>query len=275
VLIVWKLDRLGRSLPHLIEAVMTLEKRGVGFRSITEAIDTTTSSGRLVFHLFGALGQFERDLIQERTRAGLTAAAARGRKGGRKPVVNLDKLERARAIIGKGLTVREGALVSKSAKRRSTKRFARIRYNQMRRNAIDLGADADRERPALRREFRSALMSDTKWRKVFAALAGPECSLKQGIFQFFRAATERRMALPSEAMLADRWVQDSVEVGPYSYASILWLELPTQAIPLGMEQVPAAWIDQDITRARRAIEALGQMPVAETDRGLRVIGYLP
>jgi len=109
VLVVWKLDRLGRSLPHLIETVTTLQKRGVGFRSITEAIDTTTSSGRLVFHLFGALGQFERDLIQERTRAGLMAAAARGRKGGRKPVVTTEKLERARSIIGKGLTVREAA----------------------------------------------------------------------------------------------------------------------------------------------------------------------
>ena len=70
VLIVWKLDRLGRSLPHLIETVTSLATRGVGFRSITEAIDTTTPGGRLVFHLFGALGQFERDLIQERTRAG-------------------------------------------------------------------------------------------------------------------------------------------------------------------------------------------------------------
>ena len=68
VLIVWKLDRLGRSLPHLIETVATLDKRGVGFRSLTEAIDTTTPGGRLVFHLFGALGQFERDLIRERTR---------------------------------------------------------------------------------------------------------------------------------------------------------------------------------------------------------------
>jgi DNA invertase Pin-like site-specific DNA recombinase len=110
VLIVWKLDRLGRSLPHLIETVTSLAKRGVGFRSITEAIDTTTSGGRLVFHLFGALGQFERDLIQERTRAGLAAAAARGRKGGRKPVVTDDKLERARASIAKGLTVREAAV---------------------------------------------------------------------------------------------------------------------------------------------------------------------
>jgi DNA invertase Pin-like site-specific DNA recombinase len=109
VLIVWKLDRLGRSLPHLIETVTSLATRGVGFRSITEAIDTTTPGGRLVFHLFGALGQFERDLIQERTRAGLAAAAARGRKGGRKPVVTGEKLERARAIIAKGLTVREVA----------------------------------------------------------------------------------------------------------------------------------------------------------------------
>ena len=110
MLVVWKLDRLGRSLPHLIETVTALEKRGVGFRSITEAIDTTTPGGRLVFHLFGALGQFERDLIRERTRAGLAAAAARGRKGGRKPVVDAEKLERARSMIAKGLTVREAAI---------------------------------------------------------------------------------------------------------------------------------------------------------------------
>ena len=110
VLVVWKLDRLGRSLPHLIHTVTSLADRGVGFRSITEAIDTTTPGGRLVFHLFGALGQFERDLIQERTRAGLAAAAARGRKGGRKPVVTGEKLERARGLVAKGLTVREAAV---------------------------------------------------------------------------------------------------------------------------------------------------------------------
>ncbi len=109
VLIVWKLDRLGRSLPHLIETVTALQKRGVGFRSITEAIDTTTPGGRLVFHLFGALGQFERDLIRERTSAGLIAAAARGRRGRRKPVVVPDKLQRAKGMIAKGLTVREAA----------------------------------------------------------------------------------------------------------------------------------------------------------------------
>lgn len=116
VLVVWKLDRLGRSLAHLIETVAMLEQRGVGFRSITEAIDSTTPSGRLVFHLFGALGQFERDLIRERTRAGLVAAAARGRKGGRKPVVTEEKLRRARALISQGLNVREAAVRLKISK---------------------------------------------------------------------------------------------------------------------------------------------------------------
>ena len=116
VLIVWKLDRLGRSLPHLIETVTALEKRRAGFRSITEAIDTTTPGGRLVFHLFGALGQFERDLIRERTRAGLASAAARGRKGGRKPVVVPEKLHRAKGMIAKGLSVREAAMRIKVGK---------------------------------------------------------------------------------------------------------------------------------------------------------------
>jgi DNA invertase Pin-like site-specific DNA recombinase len=109
VLVIWKLDRLGRSLPHLIETVSQLEKRGAGLLSLTESIDTTTPGGRLIFHVFGALGQFERDLIRERTRAGLSAAAARGRRGGRKPVVTADKLERANALLAKGLTVREAA----------------------------------------------------------------------------------------------------------------------------------------------------------------------
>ena len=118
VLAVWRLDRLGRSLPHLIETIGALEARGVGFRSLTEAIDTTTPGGRLIFHVVGALGQFERDLIRERTRAGLTAAAARGRKGGRKPVVTAEKLQRAREHIANGLNVREVATrlkVSKTA----------------------------------------------------------------------------------------------------------------------------------------------------------------
>lgn len=116
VLVVWRLDRLGRSLPHLIEVVAVLDASGIGFRSLTEAIDTTTPGGRLIFHVFGALGQFERDLIRERTKAGLSAAAARGRKGGRKPVVTGDKLQKARTLLMQGLNVREVAIRLKIGK---------------------------------------------------------------------------------------------------------------------------------------------------------------
>lgn len=83
ILVVWKLDRLGRSLKHLIEVVNRLQAKQAGFQSLRESIDTTTGGGRLVFHLFGALAEFERELIRERTQAGLRAARARGRKGGR------------------------------------------------------------------------------------------------------------------------------------------------------------------------------------------------
>src|SRR5512147_24180 len=82
-LVVWRLDRLGRSLKHLIETITGLNNRKIGFKSITENIDTTTSGGKLIFHIFGALAEFEMDIIRERTQAGLTAARARGRKGGR------------------------------------------------------------------------------------------------------------------------------------------------------------------------------------------------
>ncbi|MBN1218751.1 MAG: recombinase family protein [Anaerolineae bacterium] len=92
-LLVWRLDRLGRSLKHLIETVTQLEERGVGFRSLQEAIDTTTSGGRLVFQIFGALAEFERNLIRERTQAGLAAARARGRKGGRPKALDKTKIE--------------------------------------------------------------------------------------------------------------------------------------------------------------------------------------
>lgn len=108
-LTVWKLDRLGRSLKHLLEVVTSLADRGVGFRSLTESIDTTTSGGMLIFHLFAALAQFERDLIKERTMAGLKAAADRGRLGGRQKVVTPEKLTKARQLIAGGLKVREAA----------------------------------------------------------------------------------------------------------------------------------------------------------------------
>ena len=89
-LVVWKLDRLGRSLKHLIETITNLNNRNIGFQSITEQIDTTTSGGKLIFHIFGALAEFERDIIRERTNAGIQAARARGRIGGRPKAKTLD-----------------------------------------------------------------------------------------------------------------------------------------------------------------------------------------
>jgi DNA invertase Pin-like site-specific DNA recombinase len=104
-LVVWRLDRLGRSLKHLIETLTDLANRGVGFKSLTEQIDTTTPSGKLVFHVLGALAEFERDLIRERTHAGLAAARARGRKGGRpKKLADPKKLALAQRLYADGQT---------------------------------------------------------------------------------------------------------------------------------------------------------------------------
>jgi DNA invertase Pin-like site-specific DNA recombinase len=98
-LIVWKLDRLARSLKDLVEIVQDLNDREIGFKSVTEAIDTTSSGGRLVFHIFGALAEFEHSLIRERTIAGLHAARARGRKGGRKPSMSDSDTRKAAAML--------------------------------------------------------------------------------------------------------------------------------------------------------------------------------
>ncbi|HEX3885408.1 MAG TPA: recombinase family protein [Stellaceae bacterium] len=99
ILVVWKLDRLGRSLSHLIEVMQTLGEQGVGFQSMSEAIDTTTAGGRLVFHMMGALAEFERSLIAERTRAGMAAAKARGEAVGRPPKLTRTQVEHARRLI--------------------------------------------------------------------------------------------------------------------------------------------------------------------------------
>jgi len=98
-LVVWKLDRLARSLKQLIETVEDFGLRGIGLRSITESIDTGTSGGKLIFHVFGALAEFERSVIRERTQAGLKAARARGRVGGRPAVLNDADLTEARALL--------------------------------------------------------------------------------------------------------------------------------------------------------------------------------
>lgn len=98
-LVVWRLDRLGRSVSHLVATVADLDRRGIGFRSLTEAIDTTTANGRLMFHVFAALAEFERDLIRGRTVAGLTAARSRGRTGGRPTVMTADRRAAADELL--------------------------------------------------------------------------------------------------------------------------------------------------------------------------------
>lgn len=100
--VVWRLDRLGRSLRHLIDVVAELDRRGVGLTSLTEALDTSSPGGKLVFHVFGAMAEFERDLIRERTSAGLVAARARGRFGGRPTVWTPEKLRTARSLYAGG-----------------------------------------------------------------------------------------------------------------------------------------------------------------------------
>lgn len=98
MVVVWKLDRLGRSMQNLVDLMTTFDERGMQFRSLTESIDTSTPGGTLVFNIFGSLAQFERDLIRERTRAGLEAARARGRKGGRPARLDEKQVKEARRL---------------------------------------------------------------------------------------------------------------------------------------------------------------------------------
>lgn len=101
-LVVWKLDRLGRSLPHLLAILTDLRERGVAFRSLTEQMDTGTPHGELLFSIFGALAQYERALTRERIMAGLAAAKRRGRKGGRPPTIDAQKIEQITAALAAG-----------------------------------------------------------------------------------------------------------------------------------------------------------------------------
>jgi DNA invertase Pin-like site-specific DNA recombinase len=108
VIVTWKLDRLGRSLKHLIEVVTDLEERSVGFTSIQENLDTTSAGGKLIFHIFGAFAEFESDIIRERTKAGLEAARARGRKGGRKKLLTEAQEKQLRVMAkDKSISVKE------------------------------------------------------------------------------------------------------------------------------------------------------------------------
>jgi DNA invertase Pin-like site-specific DNA recombinase len=107
VVVVWKLDRLGRSVQNLVELVNRLGKLEVGFKSLTEQIDTTTSQGKLVFHIFASMAEFERDLIRERTNAGLKAARARGRVGGRPKALTPEKAKQAQTLYDNQTPVAE------------------------------------------------------------------------------------------------------------------------------------------------------------------------
>lgn len=118
VLVVTRLDRLGKSLSHLVATISELTARGIGFKSLEESIDTTSANGPFILSIFSAMAQFDRNLIHERTRAGLAAIVAHGRVGGRKPVITKDKMRKAKALVAEGVTVREAAArigVGKSA----------------------------------------------------------------------------------------------------------------------------------------------------------------
>lgn len=108
ILTVWKLDRLGRSLPHLITVIEELQSKGAGFKSLSESIDTTTAGGKLIFHIFGALAEFERSLIAERTRAGLQAAKKRGKQLGRPMRLTQEQIWHAEKMINSGQQTTSG-----------------------------------------------------------------------------------------------------------------------------------------------------------------------
>ena len=128
-LVVWRLDRLGRSLKHLIETITTLNNRHIGFKSLTENIDTTTSGGKLIFHIFGALAEFERDIIRERTLAGLQAARARGRVGGRPKAKTLDTPKKV--AIAQALYDDKNNLIDDICKTLTISRATLYRYIQV------------------------------------------------------------------------------------------------------------------------------------------------
>lgn len=124
-LLVWRLDRLGRSMVHLVSLIDDLRLKGIGFRSICDgAIDTTTASGELIFNIFSSLAQFERRLIQERTRAGLEAARSRGRKGGRKKIENTDP----RVLMAKKMHKDHGMSIDNICKTLKISRASFYRY---------------------------------------------------------------------------------------------------------------------------------------------------
>jgi DNA invertase Pin-like site-specific DNA recombinase len=131
ILVVWKLDRLGRSLKDLITRITELNNRKIGFQSITENIDTTTSGGKLIFHIFGALAEFERDIIRERTNAGLEAARSRGKKGGRPRALTPQKIQVARTLYADKSTAVSEICKMLGISRHTLQRYVRERRGNL------------------------------------------------------------------------------------------------------------------------------------------------
>ena len=136
VVVIWKLDRLGRSLKHLVEVVTTLMQKGVGLKSLNDPIDTTTARGRFTFNIFASLAEFERDLIKERTRAGLAAARARGRMGGRPRGLSTDAMKKA--IFAEALYVKGELSVNDIAKHLNISKATL--YSYLRHRGVEIGA---------------------------------------------------------------------------------------------------------------------------------------
>lgn len=126
VLVVWRLDRLGRSIVHLISMVETLKRRGIGFISLTESIDTASAGGQLIFHIFAAIAQFEKSLIRERTMAGLAAAKARGKMPGRRPSLSPGQCEEIRAALNNGARLQDVARAYEVHPRTVTRGVSRL-----------------------------------------------------------------------------------------------------------------------------------------------------
>ncbi len=135
-LVVWKLDRLGRDMSHLIHTVADLDSRRIGFRSLTEAIDSSTPPGRLVLYVMGALSEFERSLIRERTMAGLAAARARGRFGGRPSTVSAEQLEKAPTLMQEGQTLTAAAQAAGVSRQALYRALEKVRAAEMHGEAL-------------------------------------------------------------------------------------------------------------------------------------------
>ncbi len=129
-LVVWRLDRLGRTLKQLIELITQLNTRNIGFKSLQEQIDTTTSGGKLIFHIFGALAEFERDVIKERTQAGLQAARARGRKGGRPRALNPKQAALAQSLYNSREHSIQAICDTLHISRATLYKYVRSKYNE-------------------------------------------------------------------------------------------------------------------------------------------------